>query len=60
MNDIFRDNLSAQSIIRQAINRANKQFNPSLNQTAEELSGIPSDRDAYDYAGTEQENHYRD
>lgn len=53
--DIYKDNLSAQIRIRQVINRANKQFNPSLNQTAEEMSGESNDRTAFDYAGTEQE-----
>jgi hypothetical protein len=37
------------------IQRANKVSNPSLNQSVEELSGEPSDRTAYDFAGTEQE-----
>lgn len=53
--DIYKNNLSAQSIIRGAINRSNKQFNPSLNLSTEALSGEPSDRGPYDYAGTEQE-----
>lgn len=55
MTDTFKDNLSAQKIIRGVIRVANKQFNPSLNQKAEEMSGEPSDRTAYDYSGTEQE-----
>lgn len=44
---------NAPTIIRQAIAKANKQFNPSFNRHTEELSGEPSDRDSYDYAGTE-------
>lgn len=55
MTDIYKNNLSAQIRISQIVNKANKQFNPSLNQVAEEMSGEPSDRDSYDYAGTEQE-----
>lgn len=43
------------SIIRHAIEKANTMFNPSYNKHTEELSGEPSDRDSYDYAGTEQE-----
>lgn len=58
MTDIYKDNLSAQIRIRQVVNKANKQFNPSLNQIAESMSGEPNDRDSYDYAGTEQEKRY--
>ncbi len=42
-------------IARQAIEKSNKMFNPSCNMHTEELSGEPSDRTAYDYAGTEME-----
>ena len=38
-------------IIREAIAKANTMFSPSYNQHTEALSGIPSDRDEYDYAG---------
>lgn len=48
-------NPRAKVIIEQAIRKANKQFNPSMNQSVEELSGEPSDREAYDYAGTSLE-----
>ena len=58
MTDIYKNNLSAQIRISQIVNKANKQFNPSLNQTAEEMSGQPSDRDSYDYAGAELEKRY--
>jgi hypothetical protein len=47
---------NSREIIRGAITKANKMFNPSFNQKAEELSGEPSDRTAYDYAGTEMEH----
>lgn len=43
-------------IIEQAIRNANKMFNPSMNQNVEELSNEPSDREAYDYAGTSLES----
>ena len=46
---------NSKEIIRHAITRANKQFNPSYNLHTQELSGEPSDRDSYDYAGSEQE-----
>ncbi len=42
-------------IKREAIEKANRQFNPALNQDVEELTHEPSDRTGYDYAGTEQE-----
>lgn len=42
-------------IVRKAIARANKMFNPSFNRHTEELSGEPNDREAYDYSGTEME-----
>lgn len=47
---------NAKSIIRSAIEKANKMFNPSWNLHTEELSGEVSDRTAFDYAGTEPEN----
>lgn len=48
--------MNNQKIIQmQAIRKANKIFNPSYNLHTEELTGIPSDRDAYDYAGSERE-----
>lgn len=46
---------NAREIIRQAIAKANKQFNPAYNKHTEELSGETSDRDSYDYAGAEME-----
>jgi hypothetical protein len=46
---------NSKEIIRKAIEKANKMFNPSYNQHTEALSGEPSDRTAYDYAGSEQE-----
>lgn|GEM_PF-6044887 len=46
---------NSKEIIRKAIQKANKQFNPSYNKHVEELSGEVSDREAYDYAGTEME-----
>lgn len=46
---------NAPTIIRHAIEKANKMFNPSYNMHTEELSGESNDRTAYDYAGTEQE-----
>ena len=52
---IYKDNPSARSIISGMIIRANKQFNPSLNLQVEQLTGEPSDRDSYDYAGCEKE-----
>lgn len=48
-------------IQEQAIRKANSMFNPSFNQHTEELTGEPSDRDSYDYAGVEKEwNTYQD
>lgn len=46
---------NSRSIIRRSIEKVNKMFNPSYNDHVEALSGEPSDRTAYDYAGTEQE-----
>lgn len=46
---------NTRTIIRQAITKANKMFNPSYNMHTEELSGEPNDRTSYDYAGVEQE-----
>lgn len=46
---------NAREIIRHAIAKANSMFNTSFNKHTEELSGEPSDRDSYDYAGTEME-----
>ncbi len=46
---------NSKEIIRHAIKKANTMHNPSFNKHVEELSGIPSDRDSYDYAGTEME-----
>lgn len=46
---------NARRIINGWFAKANSQFNPSLNQRVEDWTGEPSDRDSYDYAGTEQE-----
>ncbi len=57
MIDIHKDNLSAQLIIRGAINRSNRplnKYNESIHQNTEALSGEPNDRTAYD-VGTERE-----
>jgi hypothetical protein len=49
MTDIFKDNLSAQKIIRNKINQANKlKYNFSVNHEAENMSGDPNDRTEYD------------
>lgn len=48
--------LRVKQVIESSIRRANRQFNPSLNQSVEELSDTPSDRTGYDYAGTSLEN----
>ena len=47
---------NSREIVRHAITKANKMFNPSYNMHTEELSGEPSDRTAYDYAGNEPQN----
>jgi hypothetical protein len=44
---------NSREIIRKAIEKANKMFNPSYNAHVEELTGEPNDRTAYDYAGDE-------
>lgn len=46
-------NPRVKQIIAHAINKANTMFNPSYDMHTEELSGEPSDRSAYDYAGEE-------
>ena len=49
MTDIYKNNLSAQSIIRSAIARSNRnKYNESIHQNTEELSAEPNDRTAYD------------
>jgi hypothetical protein len=52
---IYSNNPSARAIINKAIAKANTMFNPSYNQYVEELTGIPSDRTAEDYAGCDRE-----
>lgn len=55
--DIFKGNLSAQSVIRNAVARSNKalnKYNESMHMNTEEISGIPNDRTAYD-CGMEKE-----
>ena len=47
---------NSKSIINHAVAKANTMFNPSYNQHTEELSGEPSDRSNYDYAGSEPSN----
>lgn len=51
MTDVFKDNLSAQSIIRGAINRSNRplnKYNESMHQNTEALTGEPGDREPSD------------
>lgn len=46
---IFKDNPSARSIIKGMIDKANKyKYNFGMNDLVESLTGIPSDRTAYD------------
>jgi len=57
MPDIYKNNLSARAIINSKVRQANaKKYNFSLNQEAEEMSGEPNDREAYD-VGIEPENY---
>lgn len=51
---------NARQIIRETIKKANKMFNPSYNLHTEEITGEPSDRTSYDYAGTELETKNKD
>lgn len=49
MADNFKDNLSARSIITQAIKRSNKnKYNVAMHMQTEELTGEPNDRTSYD------------
>ena len=51
MTDIYKDNLSAQSIIRSAIARSNRplnKYNESMHQDTEAITGIPNDRTSAD------------
>lgn len=55
--DIFKNNLSAQSVIRNAVARSNKalnKYNESMHQSTEQLSGESNDRTGYD-CGIEME-----
>ena len=55
--DIYKNNLSAQIRMTQAIGRSNKwsnKYNESMHRATEELTGEPNDRTAYD-VGTEKE-----
>lgn len=55
MKDIYKDNLSAQSIIRSAIARSNRnKYNEAVHQNTEEIVGEFSDRTSYD-TGNEPE-----
>lgn len=57
MTDIYKNNLSAQAIIRSAIARSNRplnKYNESMHQNTEELSAESNDRKGYD-CGMEME-----
>jgi hypothetical protein len=56
--DNFKDNPSAQEIMRHAINKSNRpinKYNFPLHQNTEALTGEQSDRTAYD-VGSEMEH----
>ena len=57
MTDIYKNNLSAQSVIRNAVARSNKalnKYNEGIHMNTEELSSEPNDRTGYD-CGMERE-----
>lgn len=51
MTDIYKNNLSAQAIIRSALARSNRplnKYNESMHQSTEEISSEPNDRTSAD------------
>jgi len=57
--DIYKNNLSAKTIMLQAIRRSNKRsnkYNEGMHMETEELANEPNDRTSYD-CGNEPERH---